>query len=772
LPSQSRRLGIIREPGGGGGPRLSAARSPHSMTPRHRTPRPPRRPWPTGLLTAVLVGAGLTVALAQPPVPIAVAKGHPEGASRRTQSGVASIAITGLGYGHGRGMGQWGAFGYASEYGWSYQQVLAHYYGGTTLGVLSLPEPDITVHLTELDGHNTISVAPAGGALVASWGGGDTWTAPAFEVTRAGGVEVVYESQGCAGPWRQVGASTGAVTIASGAPGPDGEVPTAVGSSQLAACIPGVGERAYQGYLVAQPDGETQNLVGLEDYVDGVVPAESPASWAGEGGEAALEAQAVAARSYAVAYVATSGQICDTTACQVYLGVPDQYGPTADSAVSATQAEVLYCDAASSCGPAGSVALTEYSASTGGYSAGGAFPPVPDLGDSVPANPVHGWTALVPVSQVEAAFPGIGALLSVQVLQRNGLGPMGGRAELVAVNGSEGSETVPGTQFAAAIGLRSNWFAVGAVPGGTTLPGNTTTTTAPPGPTTSTSTVTSTSLPSGASGSELRGVGAAGGPGRAGGEPDEGYWVVDKQGVVSTFGDAGFFGTAAGTKLQGRVVAMAATPDGGGYWLAGSNGGVLAFGDARWYGSASDLRLRAPLVAMAATRDGRGYWLVTSDGGVFAYGDAGYYGSLASFHIGASVSGFAPAPGDNGYWLVTRDGGVFAFGDTGFYGSAAPSQLSQPISGILPSNDGRGYFLVARDGGVFAYGDAIFKGSLPEIRVRAHVVGAATTSNGSGYYVLSRAGDVYGFGDAVLPGVTDPDLSSVAVAIVCYRSQI
>ena len=77
-------------------------------------------------------------------------------------------------------MGQWGAFGYASGYGWDYQQVLAHYYGGTTLGTLPSPEPDITVHLVELDGHNTIASAVGGAELVATWPAGGTAEAPAF----------------------------------------------------------------------------------------------------------------------------------------------------------------------------------------------------------------------------------------------------------------------------------------------------------------------------------------------------------------------------------------------------------------------------------------------------------------------------------------------------------------------------------------------------------------------------------------------------------------
>ncbi|MEG2435130.1 MAG: DUF4214 domain-containing protein [Ruthenibacterium sp.] len=37
------------------------------------------------------------------------------------------------GYGHGVGMSQWGAYGYAKDAGWNYQQILQHYYPGTTL---------------------------------------------------------------------------------------------------------------------------------------------------------------------------------------------------------------------------------------------------------------------------------------------------------------------------------------------------------------------------------------------------------------------------------------------------------------------------------------------------------------------------------------------------------------------------------------------------------------------------------------------------------------
>ena len=45
--------------------------------------------------------------------------------------------ISGRGWGHGVGMAQWGAYGYAQQ-GYSYDEILAHYYKGTTIGQASV----------------------------------------------------------------------------------------------------------------------------------------------------------------------------------------------------------------------------------------------------------------------------------------------------------------------------------------------------------------------------------------------------------------------------------------------------------------------------------------------------------------------------------------------------------------------------------------------------------------------------------------------------------
>ena len=50
-------------------------------------------------------------------------------------AGQDAFVFTVYGYGHGCGMSQWGAIGYARN-GWTYQQILAHYYPGTGLTAL------------------------------------------------------------------------------------------------------------------------------------------------------------------------------------------------------------------------------------------------------------------------------------------------------------------------------------------------------------------------------------------------------------------------------------------------------------------------------------------------------------------------------------------------------------------------------------------------------------------------------------------------------------
>src|SRR3954452_13830692 len=80
-----------------------------------------------------------------------------------------TVTLTGHGNGHGIGMGQWGAYGYAVDAGWSAWQIVDHYYGGTVHGAASL-DSVVSVRLQGLDGVQTAVVSDADiGAAGSGW---------------------------------------------------------------------------------------------------------------------------------------------------------------------------------------------------------------------------------------------------------------------------------------------------------------------------------------------------------------------------------------------------------------------------------------------------------------------------------------------------------------------------------------------------------------------------------------------------------------------------
>ncbi len=158
------------------------------------------------------------------------------------------------------------------------------------------------------------------------------------------------------------------------------------------------------------------------------------------------------------------------------------------------------------------------------------------------------------------------------------------------------------------------------------------------------------------------------------GDVGQGYYLYQQDGALYGFGNdqyLTYLGNLAALTLNGPVVAMATTPDGGGYWMVGSDGGIFAFGDAQFYGSMGGKPLNKPIVGIVATPDGQGYWEVASDGGIFAFGDAQFYGSTGGMTLNRPIVGMAATPTGQGYWEVASDGGIFAFGDAQFSGSLA-----------------------------------------------------------------------------------------------------
>ena len=272
----------------------------------------------------------------------------------------------------------------------------------------------------------------------------------------------------------------------------------------------GVDERLRGRIQAYDRDGyeRTLNLVPLESYVAGVVPGEVSASWGLDGGVSgapqnepwgfqALEAQAVAARSYALATAEHGGwntyaDICDSTYCESYVGASYET-PVSDLAVRDTAGEVRVSASG------GAIVSTTFSASSGGYTAPTAFPAVPDLGDAcvdpgVPleCNPVHSWATTVSAAALQRAFPSVGVVLGLGVLRRNRRGAFGGRALSVEITGTRRRLVESGTAVAAALGLRSDWFAIAAEARvGAPTPSSTTSTT-----TTTTTTTTTLTTPS------------------------------------------------------------------------------------------------------------------------------------------------------------------------------------------------------------------------------------------------------------------------------------
>jgi stage II sporulation protein D len=236
--------------------------------------------------------------------------GSAEAASRFT--------IRGAGYGHGVGMSQYGAYGFA-QHGVDYRSILRHYYTGTDIGTLD-PNRPIRVILQSSRGLASFTAASRAGRRRLS----PTRT---YYVRRRGiGVQLLSPRR------RPMGTYAGALKVT----GPGGV--TVLRGRAANGRVSG----AYRGSLEFRPGPlsglDAVNVVALDAYLQGVVPDESPPSWPIE----ALKAQAVAARTYAVA-TAKPGLSFDQypdTRSQVYGGVAAEEAST-NEAVAQTRGQVV-----------------------------------------------------------------------------------------------------------------------------------------------------------------------------------------------------------------------------------------------------------------------------------------------------------------------------------------------------------------------------------------------------------------------------------------------
>jgi stage II sporulation protein D len=390
------------------------------------------------------VGAAVLVLSSSSP-PVAAVPGAAPGQSYPVPAG-GTFTVHGHGFGHGHGMSQYGADGAASR-GAGYQDILRFYYPGTTPAAAG---GRLRVLVTS-DTTPDLVVSPAAGLVVHDLGSGTTYPLPVVPGATRWRLAVVgtrtvldYRTTG----WHRLS---------------PGGLPTLVGDGQFGADVPLTlwtpsGGHTYRGGLrAASPTPGsgarvTVDVVTVEDYLRAVVPAEMPASWSPE----AVKAQAVAARTYAVwsrdQRARLPWQICDTYSCQVYRGVAEE-DPRTDLAVAQTAGQVLTYG--------GRAAFTQFSASSGGWTAAGSQPYLvaqPDAYDAQPANPVHSWTTRLPASRLTRAYPRIGRLKRLLVTRRDGHGEWGGRVLTVVLDGTRRDVTLSGDRFRSAFGLRSTWF--------------------------------------------------------------------------------------------------------------------------------------------------------------------------------------------------------------------------------------------------------------------------------------------------------------------------
>jgi len=412
----------------------------------------------------------------------------PAGAAVTPPVSASQLDISGAGFGHGIGMSQYGAAGLA-QHGWSYKQILSHYYTQTTLGKVN-PNRTVTVLLhqgaasfsgaTKLKGYST-SLNPKTNYGVLAVGG-----------------KIELISNG-----RTIGLFNTPLTASGSGP------------------LKLIGVGTYRGSFIFRPASGggvmTINSVGLDNYVRGVVAAEMPASWPAQ----ALNAQAVAARTYAITAgaVAADFDVYDDTRSQMYEGVTAETAAS-NAAVQATRGQVVEYD--------GVPAVTYFFASSGGYTESiqnvwaGVEPEawlqgVPDPYDDSYNNPYYRWSDAVSIANATKALKSFykGTFEGVQVTQ-TGVSPRVVQAQVI---GTGGDTTVTGAQLQEKLNTLSTYMQLATIsengeqsagpvsastaPATTTMPTTTPATTTTPTTTLATTTTPTTTTPSSTGGSGL-----------------------------------------------------------------------------------------------------------------------------------------------------------------------------------------------------------------------------------------------------------------------------
>jgi SpoIID/LytB domain protein len=237
------------------------------------------------------------------------------------------ITFEGGGWGHSVGLSQYGAYGMALE-GASWQDIVTHYYTGTTVGDLDTATADLPLWIGLEQERSRITLT-------------------VFRTWLADPVPVVFTQDGerlSAGPGTRVvveDLGDGTCRISAGSTVLEGSCAVDVAwdgfedspsvGLELAGCtLPDWNAssgviyrpcRYARGALHLRPDNaaglDLALEIGIEDYLLGI--SEMPYAWGTAGGAAALQAQAVAARSYAVHRTLERGDAADRPWCWCHL---------------------------------------------------------------------------------------------------------------------------------------------------------------------------------------------------------------------------------------------------------------------------------------------------------------------------------------------------------------------------------------------------------------------------------------------------------------------
>ena len=367
-----------------------------------------------------------------------------------------SFVFAGGGYGHGVGMSQYGARAQAAA-GRSTATILRTYYDGVSFATRNaenirvLLESDNDVVVTSLEKFT----ARIGSTTVAT----SSVDYPYLRALAASDGTRLYRGATKTGPWTLI-------TTASTSQ----RIRYAPGAARLRLTYDGGAQRTFRGFIDVVRTSSTRvhavNQLWLEEYLYGVVPWEMPSSW----DPAALRAQAIVARSYAVNQkIRRRAQgsyydICDTTSCQVYGGYGAEHTNT-NAAVDATAGRVVtHPDSGTT---ANGVVLAVFSSSSGGttenntdgFGSSVQYPYLRSVDDPwsiAPAasNPYAAWETSVSATTI-ASKVGLDSVSTVRITERNASGSARVLAFTGVKDGARTTVTRSGLWTRSTFGLRS-----------------------------------------------------------------------------------------------------------------------------------------------------------------------------------------------------------------------------------------------------------------------------------------------------------------------------